>query len=54
MDSEFFIRDYSVLRRDRNCHGGGVLIAVLNNFPVVRLPDLESTNAELLMAQNFV
>ena len=35
-DSEFAPHSYSVFRRDRNRHGGGVMIFVRNHIPVFR------------------
>ena len=54
MDGKIFPQEYSVFRRDRNRHGGGILIAVLNKFPVVRLPHFEPINAELLWLRIFM
>ena len=54
MDGEIFPQEYSVFRHDRNRHGGGVLIVVLNKFPVVCLPHFEPINAELLWLRIFM
>ena len=49
-DSEFAPHFYSVFRRDRNRHGGGVMILVRDNIPVSRRFDLE-TKCEILWLQ---
>ena len=50
LNSELFHHDYLVLRRDRNRHGGGVLLAVHTSIPAIRRYDLE-TDCELLWAE---
>jgi len=47
-DSEIFPPNYTVHRLDRNRHGGGVLIAVLDTFPSVACPDYGRAGVELL------
>ena len=48
LDTEIVDSSYSLFRRDRNRHGGGVMIIVRNNLPATRRHDLEFDNAELL------
>ena len=54
MNSEIFPQNYCLFRRDRNRHGGGVLIAVSDKFPVVRLLHFEPADAELLWVRIFL
>jgi len=49
-DSEFAPRCYSVFRRDRNRHGGGVMMLIRDHIPVTRRFDLETT-CEILWIQ---
>ena len=48
LDTEIVDSSYSIFRRDRNRHGGGVMIIVRNNLPATRRHDLEVDNTELL------
>ena len=45
-DDQLVIPGFSITRRDRNCHGGGVAIYVINNLNFVRRYDLEHHNLE--------
>ena len=47
LDSEMTNGSYAVFRRDRDRHGGGVMIMIRNNIPAIRRPDLE-TSCEVL------
>ena len=47
LDTEIVDSSYSIFRRDRNRHGGGVVIIVQNNLPATRRHDLEVDNTEL-------
>ena len=49
-DVEFAPHSYSVFRRDRNRHGGGVMMLVRDHIPVTRRLDLE-TDCEILWLQ---
>ncbi len=42
LDSELSSSHYSIFRRDRNRHGGGVLLMIRSNIPATRRRDLES------------
>ena len=50
LDSELVDNSYVVFRRDRNRHGGGVMLLLRNNLPAVRRYDLES-DCEVLWIQ---
>ena len=47
---EIFPSHYKVFRRDRDRHGGGVLIAAKENLIIERREDLE-TNCEILWCE---
>ena len=49
-DSEFAPQFYSIFRRDRSRHGGGVMVLVRDNIPVSHRFDLE-TGCEILWLQ---
>ena len=42
LDGEFLGCDYEVHRRDRDRHGGGVMLTVCNSIPSTRREDLET------------
>ena len=46
--AELVNNDYCVFRRDRNRHGGGVMLLVNNNIQTTRRIDLEDATTELL------
>ena len=46
-DAEVAPHSYSISRKDRNCHGGGVMILIRDHISDVCRSDLE-TNCELL------
>ena len=48
LDSELFSAQYAVFRKDRNRHGGGVLIAVRQHISAVRWVTSELSNIELI------
>ena len=50
LDSEIVSGPYLVFRKDRNRHGGGVMLIIRDNIPVVRRNDLE-TDCELLWVE---
>ena len=50
LNTEIVNGDYSVFRRDRNRHGGGILLLVKSSIPAVRRHDLETT-CELLWVE---
>ena len=43
-DSEILTNSYSVFRRDRNRHGGGVMALVKDSISTTRRGDLENTS----------
>ena len=47
-DSELVISGYNVFRRDRNRHGGGIIIFVRDSLPCTILPTPISSSIELL------
>ena len=47
-NDDIAIVNFSIERRDRNRHGGGVLFFIRNNINYVRLYDFESPNSEML------
>ena len=47
LDCEICLPSYILFRRDRDWHGGGVMVLVREGFVVHRRPDLE-TSCELL------
>ena len=52
--SEIFSSNYTVYRLDRNCHGGGVLIAVLEAVDSFVCPQYARPDIELLWIQLLV
>lgn len=50
LDSELLGGDYTIFRRDRNRHGGGVMLYVKNSISAIRRRDLE-TNCEVLWVE---
>ena len=50
LDSELVGGDYTIFRRDRNRHGGGVMLYVKNSISAIRRTDLE-TNCEVLWVE---
>jgi len=42
LNSEIVPSDYCVYRKDRNWHGGGVMIAVRNDIPSADRTDLDA------------
>jgi len=53
-NSEIFPSNYNVYRLDRNRHGGGVLIAILDTFHSVACPQFSRPDTELLWIQLFM
>ena len=53
-DNEIGVDGYSVLRRDRNRHGGGVLVYVKDGLAFNRRPDLEVEGCETLWVELFL
>ena len=47
-DSEFCIKKYVLIRRDRNRHGGGVDVYVSKRFDYKKRDDLNKSNLECL------
>jgi hypothetical protein len=45
-DNLFKTDGYKLFRRDRNCHGGGIMALVNTDFPSSRKGNLESENME--------
>ena len=45
-DSEINLPDYSIIRRDRNRHGGGVAMYIRNSLTFIRRNDLETDDIE--------
>ena len=50
LDNELVGGDYTIFRRDRNRHGGGVMLCVKNSISAIRRIDLE-TNCEVLWVE---
>ena len=50
-DHEVDLDNFSIVRRDRNRHGGGVLIYIKNNINYARLVDFESPNSEMIWVE---
>ena len=50
LDSELISDGFTIFRRDRDRHGGGVMLVVRNNIPASRRQDLE-TDCELLWVE---
>ena len=50
-DHEVDLDNFSIVRRDRNRHGGGVLIYIRNNINYARLADFESPNSEMIWVE---
>ncbi len=51
LDTELVDNSYSVVRRDRNRQGGGVMIITSNKLPTKRRCDLESSTLEILWVE---
>ena len=47
-DSEINLPDYSIVRRDRNRHGGGVAVYIRNSLTFIRRNDLETDDVECI------
>jgi len=47
-DNEFHLQNFQMFRKDRNSHGGGILVYVKSGIPCWRRKDLESDNMETL------
>ena len=47
-DSEINLPDYSIVRRDRNRHGGGVAMYIRNSLAFIRRNDLETDDVECI------
>ena len=52
-DSEIYIDNYSVVRNDRDRHGGGVCCYVRNDIAFTARPDLNIMNDEISFLLNF-
>ena len=50
LSSQFMLKNYVVFRKDRNKHGGGVMLLVRSSIPAVRMMELES-DCEILSLQ---
>lgn len=50
-DDDIMLENYNCFRRDRNRHGGGVLLYVHNSFSCHRRTDLECDDLELLWCE---
>ena len=48
-DSEINLPDYSIVRRDRHRHGGGVAMYIRNGLTFIRRIDLETDDVESYM-----
>ena len=46
VDAQFSVPGFSLIRKDRDCHGGGLLLYTRNDIPVRRHPSLEMTRVE--------
>ena len=53
-DGEILPPNYTIFRLDRNRHGGGVLIAVLDSFTSISCPQFGRSDIELLWIQLHV
>ena len=47
-DEEISLPEYTIVRRDRNRHGGGVAMYIRNNLTFIRRNDLETDDVECL------
>ena len=47
LSSQLLTSDYTVFRKDRNRHGGGVMILVCSTIPAIRMLEFE-TDCEIL------
>ena len=50
-DTDFVFYDYEILRRDRNRHGGGVILMIRNGLGYRRRTDLESIHMECVWSE---
>ena len=50
-DNEISLPDYSIERKDRNRHGGGVAMYIRNNLTFVRRIDLETDDVECIWVE---
>ena len=53
LDAELLPFNYVVFRSDRNCHGGGLMVVVIDLLSTIRRYDLEDPDIELLWIQIF-
>jgi hypothetical protein len=53
-DNLFQIDGYKLFRRDRNCHGGGIMALVNTDFPSRRKGNLESENMENISIEVYI
>ena len=47
-DSELYLKNYLMFRKDRQSNGGGIIVYVKNNYPCWQRKDLESDNLETI------
>ena len=47
-DADISLQDYTIFRRDRHRHGGGILVYVRETLPVLRRVDLEINGLETI------
>ena len=50
-DGEMILPDYSIIRRDRNRHGGGVAMYIRNCLTLIRRNDLETDDVECIWVE---
>ena len=50
-DEELSLPEYTIVRRDRNRHGGGVAMYIRNNLTFIRRNDLEADDVECLWVE---
>ena len=50
ISSEIFPQNFKVIRKDRNRHGGGILIAYQDSLSIIHREDLE-TNCEIIWCE---
>ena len=53
-DQQFTIDNFQMYRKDRNQHGGGLLVYVRSDLPSRRVPELETTQVETLTIELII
>ena len=53
-DDEITLPNYSIVRKDRNRHGGGVAMYIRNSLTFIRREDLETDDVECIWLKSSV